>query len=97
MLHPEKKEADNTTYTFSQAETIFAAEMPAFIKSRALQNPEAEAAKREFIYHFIAAKLTDEKGILEGDPETTSDHPVITKTLVQWHELWAEALKKLLS
>lgn len=93
MTHPDRREDPNATFMFYEAEQIFDAEMPPFLK--ALQNRETERTKREFIYHFIAAKLTPE-GILESDPDVSDVKP-ITKTLAQWHGLWAEALTALTS
>lgn len=91
---PDRRENPNATFTFREAEQIFEQEKPAFLKVRS--NSEAEKAKREFIYHSIAVKLADEKGILVGDPEAPAERPVITKTLRQWHGLWADALGDLL-
>lgn len=88
MPKPDHREDLNTTFTFYEAEQIFDAEMPQFLK--ALQNRETERAKREFIYRFIAAKLTPE-GILEADPDVSDVKPIM-KTLTDWHGLWADAL-----
>jgi hypothetical protein len=95
MSLPDRREDPNATFTFREAEQIFEQELPISIKI--LSSSEAQLAKREYIYHYIALKLADEEGILDADPESAKDYPVITKTLNEWHALWANALEVLTS
>lgn len=92
-MSQEHREGEDEVYTFRQAEGIFEEERPIGLR---IQAPEARRALRGYVFHYIAAKLADE-GILEDFPGSDVDVnlPIITRTLKQWHGLWAEALREL--
>lgn len=84
-----KEPAPGEKIPFWEAEAYIEATRPQIL--RTMETAESASLRREHTYHFIAAKLTEEGSIDKPDPEVKSVTPVVTRTLREWHGLWAEA------